>query len=257
MTSFGPVNVTLVSSVALIRMQDHEGSNRICVALEQGLLEAMDYAVRQESVRVLVLEGLPDVFCAGGTAEDLAGYTGRQSIDKWPFVRAPAECPLPVVAAVQGHAVGGGLLLALYADVILFSDRSSYAANFMSYGFTPCLGATYLLPAKLGNVLGTEMLLTGRPFRGKELAQRQNSVPVVPHDEVSPRSHGIARRIAHAPRRSLEILKKELADPARSLAEDALERELPGHLETFASTEVRQAVERLYPGQPSSVGGSV
>jgi polyketide biosynthesis enoyl-CoA hydratase PksI len=232
--------------LAVIRLQDAAGRNRISAALERRLADAFDAVVGRDDVRAIVLEGLPDVFCAGGTPEDLAGLTGRRSVDKWPFVRTAADCPLPVVAAVQGHAIGGGLLLALYADVTVLSEDASYAANFISYGFTPCLGATHILPARLGAALGAELLLTGRAVRGRELARRGAGCPVVASERVTAHSHDIANRIALAPRRSLELLKALLAEPARREAEAALARELPGHLETFASPWVRDRVSALY-----------
>jgi polyketide biosynthesis enoyl-CoA hydratase PksI len=207
----------------------------------------MSSVAQCDDVRVIVLEGLPDIFCGGGSRDDLAGVTGRQSLDKWPFVRAAADCPLPVVAAAQGHAIGGGLLLALYADVTVFSETASYAANFMAYGFTPCLGASYIVPAKLGATLGAEMLLTGQAFQGRTLAQRGVASPIVPASRVLDHSRAIAVRIARAPRRSLEILKAVMAQAAREQAEVALARELPGHLETFSLPLVRERVDALYP----------
>ncbi|MGH1554694.1 enoyl-CoA hydratase-related protein [Streptomyces sp. L7] len=167
-----PVAVRLEAPLAHVSLRDAAHGNRITPAARTALPAALAEAAADPGTRVIVLSGLPEIFCSGGTREDLTADGEARTPAGWDFVRAAADCPLPVVAAVQGHAIGGGLLLALYADAVVLSDRSSYAANFLTYGFTPCLGATHVLPAVLGQALGTEMLYTGRPYRGRELLAR-------------------------------------------------------------------------------------
>lgn len=234
--------------VARVGMQDAANGNRITPALRESLPAVLRDAASRPDIRVIVLTGLPNVFCAGGTREDLIAEGEARTPAGWDFVRAAAECPLPVVAAVQGHAIGGGLLLALYADAVVLSEDSSYAANFLTYGFTPCLGATALLPSSLGPVLGTEMLYTGRPYRGRELADRGAQILVTAHDQVVPRAMAMARRIAAAPGTTLRLLKGQLSAPARERALSALNDELANHKATLASAEAQQRIAALYPG---------
>ena len=96
----------------------------------------------------------------------------------------PLDCKIPVIAAMQGHAIGGGFSLGLFADFVLLSRESIYTASFMKYGFTPGFGSTYIFPKKLGTVLGSEMLLTARKYRGEELKKRGASFEVYPRAEV-------------------------------------------------------------------------
>lgn len=245
-----PVAIRLEAPLAHVTLTDPAHGNRITAAARSALPEALEEAAADPGTRVIVLSGLPDIFCSGGTREDLTSEGEIRTPAGWDFVRAAADCPLPVVAAAQGHAIGGGLLLALYADAVVLSDHSSYAANFLTYGFTPCLGATHLLPAVLGQALGTEMLYTGRPYRGRELAARGAAVNVVAHDKVPSRAYALARRIAQAPRTTLQLLKQELAAPAKDLALAALQRELPHHTTTLSASETRRRIGSLYPGQP-------
>jgi len=254
----GPVAIRLAAPLAQVTLDDTANGNRITPAARAALPAALAEAAADPGTRVIVLSGLPDVFCAGGTREDLTAEGEARTPHGWDFVRAAADCPLPVVAAVQGHAIGGGLLLALYADAVVLSDRSSYSANFLTYGFTPCLGATHVLPAVLGQALGTEMLYTGRPYRGRELAARGAAVNIVAHDRVPDRAGALARRIAQAPRTTLQLLKRQLAAPARDLALAALERELPYHTATLVAPETRRRIDSLYPlthARQSEAGG--
>jgi polyketide biosynthesis enoyl-CoA hydratase PksI len=164
----------------------------------------------------------------------------------WALVESVMDCPVPVVAAAQGHALGGGFLLALYCDATVLSDRSRYSANFLAYGFTPTLGATYLLPAKLGAALGTEMLYSGRGLRGRELSDRGGGVVVARHDQVPAEARRLALRIAQAPRDCLERLKAQLVRETRAQAESAMAREIPDHEATIGGDEARRRIRLLH-----------
>ncbi|TXC99871.1 polyketide synthase [Streptomyces sp. ISID311] len=234
------VSVRLYGPVAEVNLCDTEHNNGITPGLRDRLPRALDFACAQPPTRVVILTGRPDVFCSGGTLEDLAAPGPPRAPLAWDFVTSPLTCPLPVIVAAQGHAIGGGLLLALYADLTILSDRSSYAANFLSYGFTPCLGATYLVPSALGPVLGHEMLYTARPYRGRELAARGAGTLTVPHSTVLERARHSAGRMAQAPRPSLELLKRQIAPLRLQAAHAAFQRELPDHAATLASPQTRQ-----------------
>ncbi|MFE5518638.1 polyketide synthase [Streptomyces virginiae] len=237
------VHLSWQGPVAVIRMADHEGRNTFGPALSRGLVDAVDRAVAEERTRVLVVEGMPELFCAGGSQRELVHFArGDGSFDTDDFFRVLARCPLPVVAAVQGHAIGGGLVLALYADLAVFSERSVYAANFMRYGFTPGMGATHILPARFGHQLGTEMLYTARNHRGAELRERGAPVRVVAHDDVASTAHALAAGIANAPRASLELLKQDLAAPLLAATDAAIEREAAMHRTTFRLPEVMDRI---------------
>jgi polyketide biosynthesis enoyl-CoA hydratase PksI len=157
---------------------------------------------------------------------------------------------------MRGHAIGGGLLLGLYADLPLLSERSVYAANFLGYGFLPVMGASWLLPYRLGPVLGAEVLLGAARHRGAELGARGVPLRVLPHDEVEPAAERLAHRIADAPRATLVHAKAVLAAEWRRLSEQAFERELPGHLETLRLPEVRERVTSRYGAAPAPVSGA-
>ncbi|MER5704787.1 polyketide synthase [Micromonospora sp. NPDC002296] len=241
-----PVLLEVEPPVAVVRLQDVTGRNRISGPLGDGLRAALGRAAAHPEVRAVVLEGLPDVFCAGGSADRMLGGHQQRVVEVWRFLRAVLDCPLPVVAAAQGHALGGGFLLALYCDVAVLSASSRYAANFLTFGFTPTGGATWLLPTVLGRPLGTEMLYTSRSYRGQELADRGAGVRVVAHDRVAAEARATALRIAAAPRACLEEVKAQLAEPVRHAAEAALHRETPAHEATVGTGEAAWRIRMLH-----------
>lgn len=233
--------------VAVVTMADEDRRNTFGPELSEGLVSTVDQAVADPRTRVLLVEGMPSLFCAGGSQHELLNFArGRGTFDTDDFFRVFARCPLPVVAAVQGHAIGGGLVLALYADMLVLSERSVYAANFMRYGFTPGMGATHLLPAKFGAVLGTEMLYSGRNYRGAELRDRGAPVRVVKHTDVPVVALELAAAVAQAPRASLELLKKELAAPLIERTDPVIAREVEMHRVSFHLPEVTERITAAY-----------
>lgn len=239
----GLVETTLGGPVAMLRLADTAGRNALTPGLSAEFTSAIARAVAEPASRVVLLAGLPDIFCSGGTrASLLADPAERQTVSQDAVIRAPLRCALPVVAAMRGHAIGGGLLLGLYADLPVLSERSVYVANFLSYGFVPCMGATWVVPNRLGAVLGAEVLLAAARYRGRELAERGAPVRVVPHDDVETLAQRLAASVAAAPRRTLEHAKAALAAPWRLASDEAFAREIDGHLESLGQASVRQAV---------------
>jgi polyketide biosynthesis enoyl-CoA hydratase PksI len=242
----GPVVLLLAPPLATIGLRDVANHNRISPQLRTSMIAALRQAAADPEIRVVVLEGLPDIFCAGASIDRMLGSQQERTGEVWELLRSVLDCPIPVVAAVQGHALGGGFLLTLYCDVTVLSERSRYSANFLTYGFTPILGATYLLPSSLGSALGTEMLYTGRSYRGRELADRGAGVTVTSHDKVCAEAERLAFRIAQAPRHCLELLKSQLTEPVRDRARAALDRESPDHEATITSDEARWRIRMLH-----------
>src|SRR5262245_8959043 len=154
-------------------MEDREHKNTFSPDLIDGLIKTFAQIAEDESLRVVVIHGYDTYFCSGGSKDELLRIiSGELYFDRLGFYALLLDCPIPTIAAMQGHAIGGGLAFGCFADLIILATESLYTANFMNYGFTPGMGATCILPAKFGIVLGAEMLQTGRSYQGGELQQR-------------------------------------------------------------------------------------
>ena len=117
--------------------------------------------------------GLPDVFCAGADKESLLALcNGDMRVKDLLVSERLLQTPFPVIAAMEGHAVGGGLMLAVCCDIIIAARESRYGASFLSMGFTPGMGCTKLLECLVGPYLAAEMMYTGRMMKGSELATK-------------------------------------------------------------------------------------
>lgn len=202
-------------------------------------------------VRAVVVEGGERHFCSGAPRAALLAPDADRAVSDY-AARLPArllEFPLPTVAAMAGHAVGGGLLVGLWCDVAFLAEESLYGANFMALGFTPGMGSTIALEAAFGGSLAREMLYTGRLLKGRDLGGPLARY-VAPRAQVVSRAVVLAQEVATAPRAALVELKRALAEVRRAAAGPAVEREREAHRRLFAQPETARAIEERYPEPP-------
>jgi len=233
--------------IVRITMQDRVNKNTFTVGLADGLSAAFANVERSETAKVVILTGFGTYFACGGTQAGLLSIQqGTTKFTDSNLYRLPLDCSLPVIAAMQGHGIGGGLVLGLFADLVVLSRESVYTANFMKYGFTPGMGATCILPWKLGPVLAHELLLTAAGYRGADLEARGIPFPVVARADVVAHAEQLAREIAQKPRVSLKMLKTHLVRGMREELTKVVEQELAMHAVTFAQPEVRERIRTLF-----------
>ncbi len=241
-------------AIALVALEEKEFGNTFTKRFIYSLKDTFEEIRRDTSIKVVVVHGYENYFCCGGTKEELIGlyegFTNKQEggaqFTDLNFHDLLFRCEVPVVSAMQGHALGGGLAFGCFADVIVMGEQCLYSANFMKYGFSPGMGATYIVPRKLGNLLGTEMLFTARNYYGRELKERGAPVKVVNRQGVIDAALEIAAELADKPRLSLVELKKHLTAGMVADIEHHIRRELEMHRITFAQPEVRKRIESLF-----------
>jgi polyketide biosynthesis enoyl-CoA hydratase PksI len=204
-----------------------------------------------EATRVVLIEGGLRHFCAGARQDSLVGADAPQAVSSY-AAALPERLlafPLPTVAAMAGHAVGGGLLVGLWCDAAFFAEESLYGANFAALGFTPGMGSTAVLEDAFGGPLARELLYTGRLLKGRELAETIGRRRVVPRAEVRARALALAEEMAAVPRATLLEIKSLVA--ARRRDPRALEREAEAHRRIFALPGTARAIAERYPAAPA------
>ncbi len=231
--------------VAVVKMADAAGNNAMSPAFVHGLVDAFDEVERWPELKVVVLAGTEEVFCSGASLDMLEELV-EGSIEPTEIVlpKRVLDIPVPVVAAMAGHAIGGGLALGLCADVVVASLQARYGCSFMNMGFTPGMGMTKLLEHVTTPAVAHEMLLTGEPKKGRWLNARGAFNAVLDRPEVLPHAMNIASRIAEKPRLSLEILRRTLTLPRRQAFESTYTIESLMHRLSFSQPEVLELIGR-------------
>jgi polyketide biosynthesis enoyl-CoA hydratase PksI len=233
--------------IVRVTMQDRAHKNTFTLDLIYGLIRAFESIAANSDYKVVILTGYDNYFATGGTREGLLGlYEGKGQFTDANFYSLALDCPIPVIAAMQGHGIGGGFVLGLFADFVILSRESVYTTNFMKYGFTPGMGATYIIPKKLGISLGEELLLNAANYRGADLEKRGVPFPVYARSEIPGQALQLARQIAEKPRLSLITLKDHLVAPLRAELPGVIAKEVSMHEKTFHQPEVKERIMTLF-----------
>lgn len=227
-------SVTLLQAIepeiALITMQDKINKNTFSPELIFDLKSAFESVENNSSFKVVILTGYDNYFATGGTQDSLlALHEGKVKFNDVNIYSLALNCRIPVIAAMQGHGIGGGFVMGLFADFVILSRESIYSTNFMKYGFTPGMGATFILEQKLGVTLAHELLLVAGNYRGADLAKRGVSFPVLPREEVLSHAIQLAKQLAEKPRLSLITLKDHLVSSFRKQLPEIIEQEVLMH----------------------------
>ncbi len=214
--------------------------------------EELEHAYRRcdedDEVRAVVLSGAGRAFCAGADMSEAAATFESQDGNA-DFSAAAVAFPAfrirkLVVAAVNGHAIGLGLTLALQADVRFFAREGKYGVVQVRRGVMPDAYAHWTLPRLVGIARAAEILLTGRTFRGEEIEPLGIASRVLPAEEVLPAALALARdTAAHASPLSVAVSKRLLWE-SLELGPEAVERK-------------ETALHHVLMGAPDAIEGPV
>lgn len=221
----------LENGVALVQMQDSEHHNMFTESLLSGLKSSFFEINKNQEIQCVVITGTSKAFSLGGTPDTLEALARKDySFNKEPFIfEGLQKCRVPVIAAICGHAAGGGLTFGLHADLVILDRQGSYSANFVKFGFTPGVGATYVLERRFGTNLANEMFLTGKTYSGRELEEQGVKLRFEERDQVLKTAINMARAIASNPANVVNTLKKELASRVQEQLPHIIKRELSMH----------------------------
>jgi len=244
------VTLTVDDGIAHLAMRDEANKNLFSDDFIHELVAAIEQA---EALRpkVMLLSGLPEVFAAGAEKKNLMDLCdGKVHVKDLVISERLVHASFPIIAAMEGHALGGGLVMAACCDMVIAARESRYGVVFMGLGFTPGMGCTKLLQGLVGPQLASEMMFTAKRFRGSELASMwHNFNYILPRNEVMPKAWTIARQIAEKNINSIYLLKYALSAEKKKLLIEARVQEDYMHKISFAYPETRGAIEEFYAGE--------
>ncbi len=238
-------------AVAIVTLNRPAKRNALTIELKEALADALPRVASDTSVRAVVLTGSGKSFCVG---QDLGEHvealvanaaTAFATVEKHynPIVRTLATMPKPVIAAINGGAVGAGLGFALACDLRVAAESATFATAFSAIGLTADSGLSASLVHSLGVARATELLLLGESF---DAAQAQTSGlvrEVVPVDDVLEVALELARKLAAGPTLAFAEIKKAIAIGTVSSLDTVLETEGAAQTRLGVTTDHREAVE--------------
>ncbi|MCK5241217.1 enoyl-CoA hydratase/isomerase family protein [bacterium] len=238
----------LNNGIAHLRMQDEEHKNTFSDDFVDAVIAGLDKLENEHNPKVCILSGLPDVFSGGADKQNLMDLCdGKIHVKDLLISERIVNTPFPIIAAMEGHAVGGGLIMAVCSDMVVAARESRYGVVFMNMGFTPGIGCTELLANLVGPFIANEMMYTGKCYKGKELAEKGIQINyIVPKAEVPAKAENIALQISEKSVKSISLLKHALSAKKKQQLITARVQEDFMHRLSFGFPETRKTIEEHY-----------
>lgn len=188
-----------------------------------------------ETVRCVAISGRGRAFCSGQNLDE-AFVAGKEHHDRDiirkivvdyynPLVMEVTRCKKPVIALVNGPAVGAGAMLALISDFVLANEKAYFAQAFSNIGLIPDTGGTYFLPKLLGRQLANYLAFTGKKLSAEESKSYGLVAEVFSEEEFVPKSMEILERMANMPTAAIKLTKKAFANSYNNTLKEQLELE--------------------------------
>jgi len=229
------------ASVLEICFARPEKKNALTRSMYAILAERLTKVAGQAEVGAVLLYGSGDAFTAGN---DLRDFLDDPPVDEqspvFAFLDALANCPLPVVAAVNGLAIGIGTTLLLHCDLVYAGDNATFRLPFVDLGLVPEAASSLLLPRVAGHARAAELLLLGEPFDARRAQALGLLNGVVPGADVIDTAREAARRLAGKPRTAVRVTKALLKREAEPVA-TRMQAEAAQFAERLQSPEARAA----------------
>lgn len=229
--------------IAQLALNNPGKRNALSMELRAGLAEAFPKLVADDAVRAVVIRGEGGVFCAGGDISTMQDFTPEQGRARMrsghPFVRMVHECEKPVVAAVEGFAVGAGAGLALLCDMIVMGEGATIGFPFFRIGLVPDWGILHTLPRRVGAGRARQLLLHARMPKGREAYDWGLADMLAPDGEVVAEAVRQARSLAAQPRNAFALVKRQLSLQPLSF-DDTLEWEALAQPISFKTADHRE-----------------
>jgi enoyl-CoA hydratase/carnithine racemase len=220
--------------VGILTLDRPKAKNAIDIPMRTEMRELVENLRYDRSLRTLVITGAGGNFCSGGDLNALgdvppaADLRRQRLVDLAPLVHALLRFDCPVISAVQGVAFGGGLGLALTADLVIAADDARFCAAFGRVGTVPDFGSLYTLPRFVGVQRAKELLFSAREFDAREAHRLGMVLEVQPAAGVLDRAVAVARSLAGASHVALSLTKRAVNVSLMSSLETMLMLEADG-----------------------------
>ncbi|MEM6634605.1 MAG: crotonase/enoyl-CoA hydratase family protein [Pseudomonadota bacterium] len=218
------------------------------------------------SVRVVILTGAGPAFCAGGNIKQMRDKTGiaagspadiratyRHGLHRLPTALWNLE--VPVIAAVNGPAIGAGCDLACMCDIRIASRKARFAASFVKLGIIPADGGAWLLPRVVGHSKAAEMIFSGDPVDAEEALRLGMVSSVTAHETLMSDARALADRIAANPPQALRMSKRLLREADKSSLATTLEMSATMQALAHHTDDHDEAVSAFLEKRPPQFSG--
>jgi enoyl-CoA hydratase/carnithine racemase len=231
-------------SGAILRVQLNRpaSKNAMTSAMYIVLADAFNAAANDDQIRVVLWHGAGDSFCAGNDIGDFIKHPpGAGESPQALLMKALIGFDKPIVAAVQGAAIGGGTTMLTHCDFVYAGESAKFQMPFVNLALVPEFGSSCTIPARAGYLRAAELILTGQSFDAREAAELGVVTRVVPNQELLATATDTAQKLAQKPPAALRACKRLLKQSTREQLERAVKLENEEFSERVRSAEAKEA----------------
>jgi len=238
------IRIRLSEGILHVQINRPEKKNALTRVMYQTMADAIVGADKDGATRVILLTGTADCFTSGNDLADFIAISQEAGIKPHnPFLPAISLAQKPLIAAVNGVAIGIGTTMLLHCDLVYAGTKARFQLPFVNLGLCPELASSFLLPRLVGYQRAAELLLLGEPF-GAETAREFGLVNAVcPEAELFETAFQKARQLAAQPPASVRLTKALMKRPIEEAVSRAIEEELPLFVELLKSPAAAEAFQ--------------
>lgn len=238
------IRSSCAEGICNVQIDRPEKKNALTGEMYCELARVFAEADRDPSIRALLLTGQPSIFCAGN---DLADFVEvPPSLEEAPpgrMMRAVTGFGKPIVAAVQGPAIGVGATILLHCDFVYLAGEAQLVFPFVSLGLVPEFGSSLLLAQRIGHLRAARALLLGEAIPALDAVQLGLATAVLPATEILAHAQGIARRFTELSADAVRHTKELMQAGNRGATAHAMSAEGAAFIERLKSAEVQARLQ--------------
>jgi enoyl-CoA hydratase/carnithine racemase len=229
-------------SILRVQLNRPTKRNAMTSAMYLSLATIFNEAEKDENTRVVLWHGAGDSFCAGNDIDDfLKNPPGPGESPQARLMEALINFDKPLVAAVQGAAIGGGTTMLLHCDFIYAGESAKFQMPFINLAVVPEFGSSCSVPARIGHLRAAELILLGAPFDARRAAELGLATQVVSDKDVLARATETAGKLAAKPASALQASKRLMKQPFREQIKAAMKAENEEFSVQVRSEDAREA----------------
>ena len=220
-----------------------ERKNAMTGGMYTRLADIFNEAADDEAIRVVLWHATGQAFCAGNDVGDFLEHPPRPGdFPQRRLMVALIRFEKPIVAAVQGAAIGGGTTMLTHCDIVYAGESAKFQLPFINLGLVPEFGSSFSIPARVGHLRAAELFLLGEPFPASRAVELGLATRVVPDADLLATATAIAQKLAAKPSGALQASRRLIKQTSIGQLEEAVKRENSEFMARVSSAEAKEAL---------------
>ena len=238
-------------SILRVELNRPAKKNALTSSMYVALANIFNDAAKDEGTRVVLWHGAGDSFCAGNDVEDfLKNPPGPGESPQAKLMNALIDFDKPLIAAVQGAAVGSGTTMLMHCDFVYAGESAKFQMPFINLAVVPEFGSSCSVPARIGHIRAAELILLGLPFDAKRAVDLGLVTQVISDGQLLAIATETARKLAAKPAEALRASKRLMKEPFREQIKAAMKAENEAFSARIRSEEAKEALTAFLEKRP-------